>query len=62
MEKSPTTPAPQHHYRVSETVRISNAQKDIENRQREGYSLLDEVEFVGIHILLFEKPFEEAKK
>jgi hypothetical protein len=62
MEKSPTTSAPQPHYRVSETVRISNAQKDIATRQREGYTLLDEVEFVGIHILLFEKPAEEAKK
>jgi hypothetical protein len=62
MEKPPTVAVPRYQYRVSETVRISNAQKDIAARQREGYTLVDEVEFASIHILLFEKPVEDAKK
>jgi hypothetical protein len=47
---------------VTEPHRLSSAQKDIETHQREGYTLLDELEYVGVHILLFEKPVEEAKK
>ncbi|HWX94428.1 MAG TPA: DUF4410 domain-containing protein [Terriglobales bacterium] len=62
MEKPPTISPPRYQYRVSETVRLSNAQKDIATRQREGYVLLDELEFASIHILLFEKPAEETKK
>lgn len=62
MEKSPEPSAIRYHYRVAETVRVSNAQKDIEARQREGYAVVDEAEFGGIHIVLFEKPAEEGKK
>jgi hypothetical protein len=62
MEKAPTPSAHQLQYLVTEPHRLSSAQKDIETHQREGYTLLDELEYVGVHILLFEKPVEEAKK
>ena len=61
MEKPPAPlPAP-YQYLVSEPLRMANAQKDIESHQREGYALLDELEF-GLHILLFEKAPAEMNK
>jgi hypothetical protein len=55
MEKPPATSALRYQYQVAEPLRISSAQKDTETREREGYTLLDETELGGIHILLFEK-------
>jgi hypothetical protein len=40
---------------------LSNAQKDANTHQADGYTLLDETEF-GAHILLFEKTSEETTK
>lgn len=61
MEKPPG-PSPLHYqYLVAEPMSLSNAQKDAETHQREGYTLQDEAEF-GVHILLFEKASAEAGK
>ena len=62
MEKPPTPSAIRHEYVVAEPIRISSAQKDTEKHQGEGYTLLDETELGAMHILLFEKTIEEAKK
>jgi hypothetical protein len=61
IEKSPGPSPVQYHYLVTEPLRISSAQKDAETHQREDYRLLDETEFVGVHILLFEKTTEGVK-
>ena len=61
MEKSPGQPSLRYQYLVSEPLTLSNAQKDAGNHQREGYTLLDEIEF-GAHILLFEKSSTDAGK
>ena len=61
MEKSPGPSPVQYQYLVTEPHRISNAQKDVEIHQREDYRLLDETEFYGVHILLFEKTTEGVK-
>ena len=61
MEKSPGPSTVQYQYLVTEPHRISNAQKDVEIHQREDYRLLDETEFYGVHILLFEKTTEGVK-
>jgi len=62
MEKSPALSATRYQYLVAEPLRMSSAQKDTETHQREGYTLLDETELGGMHILLFEKVAVEAKK
>jgi hypothetical protein len=61
MEKPPAPPPARYQYLVAEPLRMSSAQKDTETHQREGYTLLDETELGGIHILLFEKA-AEAKR
>jgi Domain of unknown function (DUF4410) len=61
MEKPPGASTIQYQYVVTEPMSMSNAQKDTDTHQREGYTLLDETEF-GAHILLFEKTSEEMTK
>jgi len=61
MEKSPGPSPVQYQYLVTEPLRISSAQKDAETHQREDYRLLDETEFVGVYILIFEKTTEGVK-
>src|ERR1700686_5510476 len=62
MQKPPAASTVRYQYLVTEPLRMSSAQKDTETHQREGYTLLDETELGGIHILLFEKVATDAKK
>jgi hypothetical protein len=62
MQKTPAPSAVRYQYLVAEPLMMANAKKDTEKHQREGYTLLDETELSGIHILLFEKSAEDAKK
>ena len=62
MQKTPAPSAVRYQYLVAESLMMANAKKDTEKHQREGYTLLDETELSGIHILLFEKSVEDAKK
>ena len=41
---------------------MSSAQKDIETYEGKGYTLLDETDVAGIHVLLFEKSSEGVVK
>jgi len=61
MEKPPGASTIRYQYVVTEPISLSNAQKDANTHQADGYTLLDETEF-GAHILLFEKTSEEATK
>lgn len=61
MEKPPTPSATQYQYLVTQPLRLSSAQKDTENHEREGYTLLDETDAAGFHILLFEKATEKME-
>jgi hypothetical protein len=62
MQKLPAPSAVRYQYLVTEPLLMSSAKKDTETRQREGYTLLDETELGGIHVLLFEKVADDAKK
>jgi hypothetical protein len=62
MQKPPTPSTVRYEYLVTEPLMMASAKKDTEKHQREGYTLLDETELSGIHILLFEKAAGEAKK
>jgi hypothetical protein len=62
MQKRPAASTVRYHYLVTEPLRISSAQRDTETHQREGYTLLDETELGAVHILLFEKVADDAKK
>ena len=61
MEKSPVSSVTQYQYLVAQPLRLSSAQKDIENHEREGYTLLDETDAAGFHILLFERATEKME-
>jgi len=66
MEKSPIQSA-KYEYLIAEPLRISSAQKDTETHESQGYTLLDEADAGGFHVLLFEKitetpATEETKK
>lgn len=60
MEKPPAALTPRYQYLVKEPMRMSSAEKDTKTHEGEGYTLLDETEMAGIHILLFEKTAGEA--
>jgi hypothetical protein len=62
MQKPPAPSTVRYQYLVTEPLRMSSAQKDTETHQREGYTLLDETELGGIHVLLFEKVADDPKK
>ena len=62
MQKPPATSTVRYQYLVAEPLMMANAKKDTEKHQSEGYTLLDETELSGIHILPFEKLAEEGKK
>jgi uncharacterized protein DUF4410 len=62
MQKPPAPSTARYHYLVAEPLRMSSAKKDTETNQREGYTLLDETELGGMHILLFERVADEAKR
>ena len=62
MQKPPAPSTVRYQYLVAEPLMMANAKKDTEKHQGEGYTLLDETELSGIHILLFEKAAEEAKR
>lgn len=62
MQKLPAPSSVRYQYLVTESLLMSSAKKDTETHQREGYTLLDETELGGIHILLFEKVADDAKK
>ena len=61
MEKPPIPSATQYQYLVAQPFRLSSAQKDIENHEREGYTLVDESDTAGLHTLLFEKATEKME-
>jgi hypothetical protein len=62
MQKLPAASAVRYQYVVAQPLRISSAQKDTETHQREGYTLLDETELGGVHILLFERVADDVKQ
>jgi len=55
MEKA--TPAFKEHYQyiVKESKKVSSGQKDTENAQNKGFTLVGECDRPASHILLFEK-------
>jgi len=62
MQKPPAPSTVRYLYLVAEPLMMSSARKDTETHQREGYTLLDETESGGVHILLFEKVADDPKK
>jgi hypothetical protein len=61
MEQPPVPAKTRYLYLVNETRRISSAQKDAEKYQSDGYTLVEETEHNGLHLLLFEKAVEGEK-
>lgn len=55
MEKSSPPFPEQYQYAVKETVLVSSGQKDTENLQNQGFTLIGESEHGTAHVLLFEK-------
>jgi hypothetical protein len=60
MEKPPIPLVAKYEYLIAEPLRVSSAQKDTETRESQGYTLLDEADAGGFHVLLFEKVTETA--
>ena len=60
VEKSPVRAETQPQYKITQPMRVSSAQKDIEMYEREGYILQDELEPAYGRILLFEKTSEHV--
>jgi hypothetical protein len=60
MEKPPAALTPRYQYLVKEPIRMSSAEKDTKTHEGDGYTLLDETEMAGIHVLLFEKTAGDA--
>jgi hypothetical protein len=61
MEKPPVPLQTRYQYLANHSIRISSAQKNTEQNETKGYTLIAETEQGGLHLLLFEKATEEKK-
>lgn len=59
MEKPPSVTRAPYQYKATEAISLSNAQKDIQKYQSQGYDVLDQIDFSTIHIVLFQKAASE---
>jgi len=64
MEKPPAADATKYEYRVSSSMRGSNAEKHLIKDQQEGFVLAENAQLQGMNLVLTEKatPREEAKR
>jgi uncharacterized protein DUF4410 len=64
MEKPPATDTPKYEYRVSSSMRGSNAEKHLVKDQQQGFVLAENAQLQGMNLVLTEKatPGEEAKR
>lgn len=64
MEKPPTADAAKHEYRVSSSLRDSNAEKHLVEDQQKGFVLVEGGKLQGMNVVVTEKaiPDKEAKR
>ena len=60
IEKPPVPSKTRYQYRVHAAMQLSNAQKDIQKDQSEGFSLVGTLEIGNVHIVLMEQAIEKA--
>jgi hypothetical protein len=62
MEKPPTPAMATYVYLIDESRRVAAAQKNMEQDQALGYTMVDQSDHGALHMLLFEKIVQEKKK
>ncbi len=61
MEKSPEPSKTRYQYRVHLTLRVSSAQRNVEEDQGKGYALVDTAELMNQHVVILEKAVEKGE-